>query len=87
MLETIDNEKKLFCLIDSGGSHHFYHSKLSLATYGLIGEQQVQSVSGTLVAFGNRKIELPLDDNISGQTYHTPQLQTNNHSFRLLTRQ
>lgn len=82
---TVDKEKKASCLIDSGGTHHFYHSKSSFITYDTVTEQKVLSASGTSDVIGKGTVKLPFDNNVTVEAYHTPEFSTNILSVGLLT--
>lgn len=84
-LATVDESKKSMYLIDSGTTHHCFHSKLSFVTYDIIKEQQIKSDTGNSVALGKGTINPPFK-NVIVDAYHVPKILKNIHSVELLSR-
>ena len=83
---TCGEEKSKDTLIDSGGSHHFFHNKRSFIEYQSVKNKDVQAAAEMSTIVGKGKVFIPLGGGYLVEAYHTPYFQANILSVGLLTR-
>lgn len=70
-------QKDGLCLINSGGTHHFFHAKDNFLDYHTIYNQSVQSVAGYSKIIETDTVRLPFDKNITFKACRAPSFSAN----------
>eukprot|EP00171_Calliarthron_tuberculosum_P001071 IDg1071t1 len=63
--------------IDSGATHHFFHSRSSFTNYKSIDTENVKAASGFSKIVGKGTVRLPVDGEITIEAYHAPEFSSN----------
>lgn len=83
---VVDKNKTADMLIDSGGTHHFFHSISSFVQYERVHTKDVMSALGLSIIVGKGLIRTPLDKDTLVEAYHTPHFSTNILAVSKLTK-
>ena len=81
---TVSDEKCSDGYIDSGATHHFFHSRSSLITNDRIEPESVKSASSTSRLVEKGTIKLPFYNGAITEAYHAPEFSENIISVRFL---
>ena len=81
---SLSDEKCADAYVDSGATHHFFHSKTSFQTYEKIRPESVKAASSTSKLVGKGTIKFPINGGILFEAYHVPYFSSNILSVRLL---
>ena len=84
-ISSLSVQKYNFAYINSGGTHHFFHSRSVLQTYEKIDVTDVGVAPGISMLVGNRLVILSIEDDIKLEAYHAPQFESNIISMRMLS--
>jgi len=84
-IATCADEKTNDALVDSGGSHHFFHSRNDFIEYEEMEIADVQAASELSIIVGRGKVLIPLEGGFYMEAYHAPHFQSNILSVGLLT--
>lgn len=74
---TIGDKKSSEALIDSGGTHHFFHSKSSFLDCEPISEESVLAAFGSTTIIGKGLVWIPLNGGMQVEAYHAPRFSNN----------
>ena len=74
---TLGQHKSPNMLIDSGGTHNFFHSLSSFSNYERIETEMVQAAFNKTKIIGKGLVWIPLNGGMQMIAYHTPQFQSN----------
>lgn len=85
-LAVVYGIKDTSCLIDSGGTRHFFHDRSSFINFQSIDEEIVKSASATSKIVGNGELIFTIVGVVMVEAYHTPHFSTNIISVGLLTK-
>lgn len=80
-------EKTHDALIDSGGTHHFFHSRQFFNSYESMNKEDVLSASGTSIIIGKGDVWIPLPVGMFVEAYHTPHFPANILSVEMISKQ
>ena len=72
--------------IDSGGTHHFFHSRSYFETYETIDTTDVSVASGKSNLVGKGTVTLPINGSLKVEAFHAPQFESNIISVRALSK-
>ena len=83
---TVGMKKTDTALVDSGGTHHFFHSKKFFYDYEGMNKTDVQSATETLIIVGKGKVFLPIFGGVYVEALHTHHFTENILSVSLLSK-
>ena len=83
---TVSKNKSDTSLVDSGGTHHFFHSKTFFRKYEVMYKTNVQSATETSIIAGKGQVFLPIYGGVYVEAYHTPHFAENVLSVSFLSR-
>lgn len=84
-IETTSDTNSTKTLMDSGATHHFFHSYASFMSYEKCPKQKVEYASGVSIIFGKGAIKLDWNGGIVVESYHLPQFSTTSILVGLLS--
>jgi len=71
--------------IDSGATHHFFHSRKAFNNYKRIAPREVQAASAISTLVGKGNVWIPIGNGIKDESFHAPHLSSNIQSVGLLS--
>ena len=73
----LGDKKSWNMLIDSGGTHNFFHSRSSFSNYVLLHTETVRAAFSRTRIIGKGQVYVPLNGGMKLTAYHTPQFTNN----------
>ena len=84
MVAQVADEKTSDAYIDSGATHHFFHSRSVFINYSPVTEEPVKAAAGVAKIAGKGLVRLPVNNGMLVEAYHAPKFSSNILSVRLL---